>query len=335
MPLSGPPAPHLRIRKLYIRSCFTMRSGSARSALGSFGADLRRRSPVQAGHFVRYNQRHQGGGGGWRNRWKDLVQAKARLLRRKKNPNHRIRKFQSSKLAESVVQARDVSWPAHDAAQQESGLPWRIIAAHMVMRDPQLLELPEKWEVDMKKLQLKIGRDYEDPRFPEGTFEWTDELEPENAYPFLYPFHVTPEMQLTDADKRGDTRSLQRQLTQPMYLIFKGKSGAWQFPQASHQEGEPLRATAKRAFGTVVGTSVRVHPGGAFPLGYWWYAYPEDRQAKMKAYGAKVFYLRSTYLSGDVDIRIPDRVVDYAWVTPEELGDYFSEDLYAYLKHIV
>jgi hypothetical protein len=42
----------------------------------------------------------------------------------------------------------------------------------------------------------------------------------------------------------------------------------------------------------------------------------------------QVFFLPALYLSGDVQVDGKD-VVDYAWVTKDELKDYLSPDLYA------
>ncbi len=42
----------------------------------------------------------------------------------------------------------------------------------------------------------------------------------------------------------------------------------------------------------------------------------------------QVFFLPAMYLSGDVHVDGKD-VVDYAWVTKDELKDYLSPDLYA------
>lgn len=274
--------------------------------------------------------------GGWREKWQEQTRRAVRQVKQRRAP--RGRAFKPVRLADSVIATRDATLELHQKKQEECGLPWRHIGSMIVMRQAQLLELPPAWELDMWKLWQQLDRDYRVRKFSPKLMGTEDvDVDEEAMEAWMYPYNLTKEQQLTEADLKGDHQSLDRRLTEPVYLLFKGKTGAWQFPQASHRDGESMRASAARALGTVVGNSIVTHPGGAYPLGYWWYAYGEKRREKLKppAYGAKVFFMRSTYESGDLEIRIPDRIVDYGWFAKDELGDKLSEDLYAYIKHIL
>lgn len=49
-----------------------------------------------------------------------------------------------------------------------------------------------------------------------------------------------PHDRVTEADRKGDVRRLDRQLEQTLYLVVKGKDGSWGFPADLIPEGENL-----------------------------------------------------------------------------------------------
>ena len=72
----------------------------------------------------------------------------------------------------------------------------------------------------------------------EGVDEFEELLEAREAE--LQSFKPAPRE--TEADKRGDRRSLQRRLDQMLYLLVKKprREHAWQMPQGGVEEGESL-----------------------------------------------------------------------------------------------
>lgn len=54
---------------------------------------------------------------------------------------------------------------------------------------------------------------------------------------------------VTEADKTGDTKSLNRLLQRTVYLLVQGKEGAWKFPQANVAEGDGVREVRNMLFG--------------------------------------------------------------------------------------
>lgn len=58
----------------------------------------------------------------------------------------------------------------------------------------------------------------------------------------------------------GPLRSLRRALDRRVYLLLKGKDGKWTFPQTERNEGEIMRAAAKRSLEEFVGTGAPPAP---------------------------------------------------------------------------
>lgn len=50
-----------------------------------------------------------------------------------------------------------------------------------------------------------------------------------------------PASRVTEADKQGDQKSLNRLLQRSLYLLVQTKEGQWKFPSSPIQEGEKLR----------------------------------------------------------------------------------------------
>lgn len=50
-----------------------------------------------------------------------------------------------------------------------------------------------------------------------------------------------PHPRVTEADKKGDHKSLNRLLPRTLYLLVKSKEGQWRFPNSQVETGETLR----------------------------------------------------------------------------------------------
>ena len=49
---------------------------------------------------------------------------------------------------------------------------------------------------------------------------------------------------------------------------------------------------------------------------------------------AQVFFFHAMYMGGEVQLD-PKELVDYAWVTKAEMGQYLSPELMALVKHML
>lgn len=134
-----------------------------------------------------------------------------------------------------------------------------------------------------------------------------------------------PAPRLTEADAKGDTRTTQRFLDQPLLLVVNqqlGKGHRWILPQTVHAEGETLRQTAERALTEVCGPALEAFFLGHAPAGYYSYCYPPEFQ-KNGIQGAKVFFFKAQLRNGALsvgDLKKLKRADDFAWLSYKELS---------------
>ncbi|XP_037271725.2 mitochondrial ribosomal protein L46 [Rhipicephalus microplus] len=133
-----------------------------------------------------------------------------------------------------------------------------------------------------------------------------------------------PAPRLTEADSKGDTRTTQRCLDQPLLLVVNqqlGKGHRWILPQAVHAHGETMRQTAERALIDVCGPALEAFFLGNAPSGYYCYSYPPEFQ-KNGVQGAKVFFFKAQLRNGALsvgDLKKLTKADDFAWLTYKEL----------------
>jgi large subunit ribosomal protein L46 len=149
-------------------------------------------------------------------------------------------------------------------------------------------------------------------------------------------------------DITKDMRSLDRRLTDSLFLVVKRNRSdfSWQFPQGKWMEGETLRKvfiscglcgciyligwymghsmiqTCERIVDRTTGSVERYFLSNA-PIGYYCYAYPPALQQQRKQYGAKVFFYRTQYLTGN--LKLETRLYkDHAWIARYEYTIYLK-----------
>ncbi|XP_077495087.1 mitochondrial ribosomal protein L46 [Amblyomma americanum] len=134
-----------------------------------------------------------------------------------------------------------------------------------------------------------------------------------------------PAPRLTEADAKGDMRTTQRFLDQPLLLVVNqqlGKGHRWILPQAVHAKGETLRQTAERALTEVCGSALEAFYLGYAPAGYYSYHYPTEFQ-KDGIQGAKVFFFKAQLRNGALsvgDLKKLKKADDFAWLSYKELS---------------
>ena len=245
----------------------------------------------------------------------------------------------------------------------------RIVAATIVERSPVVLPKFPQWKIDyiemnhrmeteklkleelaqakyaekmLSKMNKSTGKKKEKKKKAGPVNEDTssekkgeeDEAEEKDKEKQVKP---KPEYSLiTSADKSGDQKSLYRALDSHLYLIVKKprQEYAWQFPQGGWDpaDGLLLRNTAQRELMEECGENLSVNYIGNAPCGFLKYKFPSDFKSEYQ--GAKVFLYRSQYLRGKVQVDGKE-IVDYRWVTYEEMEEYFPQDTMAYLSNIL
>jgi len=149
-------------------------------------------------------------------------------------------------------------------------------------------------------------------------------MKDDEVFEKIYPL-ITPD------DISNNRKSLYRKLTESLYLIVKKprQQHSWQFPQGGRDEkdGFSLRKTAERELKEECGKTLNVHFSGMAPSHYFCYNHSPQEKAKLNTDGSKVFFFKALYVGGHITLEQKE-LVDYLWVTRDEMKEYFSEDLF-------
>ncbi|XP_072026818.1 large ribosomal subunit protein mL46-like [Amphiura filiformis] len=130
---------------------------------------------------------------------------------------------------------------------------------------------------------------------------------------------------ITEADKKNDVRSLDRQLHDRLVLLTKcklGKDKVWMMPQGNWKEGESLQETAERVLRAHSNSdNLEFKVMNRIPCGFFKYKFPKAVQEESGKVGAKVFFMKARHIEGDFQLN-KDMADDYVWVTRNELDKY-------------
>ncbi|KAG9068952.1 54S ribosomal protein L17 mitochondrial [Linnemannia hyalina] len=144
---------------------------------------------------------------------------------------------------------------------------------------------------------------------------------------------------ITDADRKNDVRSLERALARTLYLIVKKPRDqhAWQFPQGGVRVCENLQEATGRELSEECGSNMDLWFVGRVPVGHYQYNFSKDFVAKSSntaVKGAKVFFMKAHIFAGQVQVDNKE-VVDFAWVTKQEMKDYVTPEYYDAVKDML
>ncbi|KAG0344787.1 54S ribosomal protein L17 mitochondrial [Podila humilis] len=143
---------------------------------------------------------------------------------------------------------------------------------------------------------------------------------------------------VTDADRENNVHSLERALARTLYLIVKKprELHAWQFPQGGVHVCENLQEAAGRELQEECGANMDLWFVGRVPIGHYNYKFPKAaRDATSEGpTGAKVFFMKAHIFSGQVKVDNKE-IVDFAWVTKQEMKDYVAPEYYEAVKDML
>jgi len=205
-------------------------------------------------------------------------------------------------------------------------------------RYPTITPDPEPWEVEFYDLQEKLAdakREWMMEQIGGGDAQFFADENP-TIEEIIESMPFKPAPRITEADKKNDRHSLERNLPNSLYLVVKRNraDNAWQFPQGKILDSEKgMRETAERVLDRAGGKFRRWFISNA-PIGYYCYEYPEEIQKARNQYGAKVFFYRAQLIAGSIKLETK-LYKDYAWVTRDEVSEYFDENMSEYIKAIL
>ncbi|GAA6021485.1 hypothetical protein JCM8202_006391 [Rhodotorula sphaerocarpa] len=142
----------------------------------------------------------------------------------------------------------------------------------------------------------------------------------------------------TEADRTGDVRSLERKADRTLYLLLQKKRAdhAWQFPQGGVEAAESLVEAAQRELIEETGPNVDVWPSGRVPAGAFSYPFPPAHRKKFPDFdSARVFFMPMRMIRGQAVPNQKEGIVDFAWLTKEEVKDKVSSEYWQAVEPIL
>ncbi len=140
----------------------------------------------------------------------------------------------------------------------------------------------------------------------------------------MLPEGFTPAPRITEADKSGDIKTLNRKLNTRVYLSVKpNEEEGWILPTTDLKldEKETFLEGAKRVTKSVAGNDLILLCISNCPMGVDCKEYSEEEKAAngSKVFGEKTFYMRVQYDDGSVNENKMKKMDDWGWLTREEM----------------
>ncbi|ROT40498.1 hypothetical protein SODALDRAFT_338275 [Sodiomyces alkalinus F11] len=129
-----------------------------------------------------------------------------------------------------------------------------------------------------------------------------------------------PQDRVSEADKTGDVRRLDRAMDRTLYLVVKGKDGNWAFLSSSVATDENLHETAKRVLDQGAGVNMNTWIVGRVPVAHHVVRPVFNEDGTLESRGEKTFYLKGRIMAGQANLEgNPFGYTDFKWLTREEL----------------
>jgi 8-oxo-dGTP pyrophosphatase MutT (NUDIX family) len=214
----------------------------------------------------------------------------------------------------------------HDRKARQHNLEFQIRVMTVVERLPIVTPDMPKWEKDYEDLRDYLdcfGRVYPAEAGimePEGDDPGDDYYTDEELFAML-PEGLKPAPRITEADESGDDQTLNRKLMHKIFLLIQRKDGFWTFPSTLAKKDETLLQAAKRAVKETAGPQLELYCPSNCPIAVKMIVFSEEERNAREYYGEKTFLYRVQRDDGDATMKTlnPDEVLDYGWLTKDEV----------------
>ncbi|KFA63417.1 hypothetical protein S40285_06594 [Stachybotrys chlorohalonatus IBT 40285] len=144
-----------------------------------------------------------------------------------------------------------------------------------------------------------------------------------------------PADRVTEADRKGDVKRLDRQLDRTLYLVVKGKDG-WCFPADVVPRSENLHETAKRVMDQAAGVNMNTWMVGRVPVAHVVTHPAFAADGTVQAKGSKTFFLKARIMAGQADLKgNPFGYSDFKWLTREELEKELTPEYFQGVRNML
>ncbi|KAF2015428.1 50S ribosomal subunit L30 [Aaosphaeria arxii CBS 175.79] len=148
-----------------------------------------------------------------------------------------------------------------------------------------------------------------------------------------------PMPRITEADKKGDVKSLNRALQRTLYLLVKGKDGKWTLPQDVIVQRETLRMAAERILTQSGGVNMNTWVLGNAPVGHYQHdILPETLKTAKNPnnLGSKTFFMKARIMAGQLDLKQNTMgLADFKWLSKEEVKSAVEFDYWRQIKNML
>ncbi|KAF2112552.1 39S mitochondrial ribosomal protein L46-domain-containing protein [Lophiotrema nucula] len=148
-----------------------------------------------------------------------------------------------------------------------------------------------------------------------------------------------PMPRVTEADRRGDVKSLDRALQRTLYLLVKNREGRWGFPEARLIGKESLHNAAERVIIQSAGLNMNTWVIGNVPIGHHEHKHlPEylQKAENQKELGLKTFFMKVRIMAGQADLKDNKLgLTDFKWLAKEEIEKSVEERYWKSVKNML
>ncbi|KAF7717610.1 39S mitochondrial ribosomal protein L46 [Penicillium ucsense] len=148
-----------------------------------------------------------------------------------------------------------------------------------------------------------------------------------------------PFSRVTEADKKGDHRSLNRLLSRTLYLLVQSKEGYWKFPSMPIEKEETLREAAERTLAQTAGVNMNTWMVGFHPAGHHVYTNRKphvDQATGAVTHGEKTFFMKTRIMAGQADLSSSaEKLKDFKWLSKDEIPKYVLPQYYSHIKNML
>ncbi|KAI4151517.1 MAG: hypothetical protein L6R39_002004 [Caloplaca ligustica] len=209
------------------------------------------------------------------------------------------------KIKERKTPARDIG--LYDAYDRETGWNDEVLVG---ARESEPEEVVEALVRDAEEEVKKEEEGQEGAEGAEGKEKVKKEV-------------VKPMPRVTEADRIGDTKSLDRLLQRTLYLLVKRGNGRWWFPSDGLVGKESLHTAAERILIQAGGLNMNTWVVANIPLGHFVRKYTKPTVEKDKSQeikGVKFFFMKGRIMAGQADLKDNKHgLTDFQWLAKDEI----------------
>ncbi|KAL9016504.1 MAG: hypothetical protein Q9185_006162 [Variospora sp. 1 TL-2023] len=151
-----------------------------------------------------------------------------------------------------------------------------------------------------------------------------------------------PLPRVTEADRVGDRRSLDRLLQRTLYLVVRRRDGRWWFPSDGLVGKESLHTAAERILIQAGGLNMNTWIVGNIPLGHFVRNYLKPRVEKDEdtspdqIRGTKYFFMKGRIMAGQANLKDNKKgLTDFQWLAKDELQKILWPQDWSAVKNIL